>query len=117
MNNFLHWIPRALSLVFIAFLSLFALDVFTAPFEPLMLVGFLFHLLPPFVLLVLVFVAWRFPLVGAIAFIGFALAYVWLVGFDRPWSWYTAISLPSLIVGLLYLVDWWHHHKTVSINL
>ncbi len=107
----LHWTPRILSLLFVAFLSLFALDVFTRPFEPMMLVGFLVHLLPSFALFALAIVAWRFPLVGAIAFIGFALAYIWLVGFDQPWSWYALISGPSLIIGALYLADWFMHRR------
>lgn len=114
MTTFLHWAPRSLSLAFVAFLSIFALDVFTGPFEWMMLVGFAIHLIPSFALLALTAVAWRFPLVGTVAFIGFAVFYVWMVGFDRPWSWYAGISLPSLVVGLLYLADWWRSRKGTS---
>lgn len=107
MDSILHLAPRTLSLAFIAFLSIFALDVFEGSFEMMMLVGFLIHLLPSFVLLALTLVAWRYPLVGVLAFIGFALGYVFLVGPNRPWSWYAVISLPSFVVGILYFVDWW----------
>ena len=112
MNRFLYWSPRILSFAFIVFLSLFALDVFTGPFEPMMFVGLAIHLIPSFALTALALVAWRFPLVGAIAFIGFAMAYVGLVGFDRPWSWYAFISGPSLMVGFLYLIDSYLNKKT-----
>lgn len=112
MDRFLHYAPRLLSLVFVAFLSVFALDVFEGQFNALMIVGFLIHLLPSFALLALTIIAWRYPVAGAGAFIGFALAYVMLAGFDRPWSWYAAISLPSLLVGVLYLADWLYSRKT-----
>lgn len=106
MEHFVYWAPRILSLAFVAFISTFSLDVFEGSFEWMMIAGFLVHLLPSFALLALIIVAWRYPLIGVIAFIGFAVAYVWLVGFDRPWSWYAAISLSSCIVGLLYAADW-----------
>ena len=71
-----------------------------------MLVGFAIHLVPSFVLLALVAAAWRYPLVGAAAFFGFAIWYVWSVGFDRPWSWYMAIAAPALVVGALFGISW-----------
>lgn len=111
MSTFIHWAPRILSLAFVGFLSLFALDVFTSPFEWTMLLGFVIHLLPSFALLAIVLVAWRYPVVGAVAFVGFALGYIWLAGLGRPWSWYAGISGPSLIVGILYLLDWLRRKK------
>ena len=78
-----YWLPRLLSIGFVLFLSVFALDVFTWPFEPVMLIGFLVHLIPSFVLLAAVLIAWKYDLVGAIMFLGFALFYVWDVVFDR----------------------------------
>lgn len=100
------WAPRVLALTFVAFLSLFAFDVFEGPFHAMMIVGFLIHLLPSLALLALAIVAWRFPIVGAIAFIGFALLYIFLAGFDKPWSWYTLVSGPAMIIGILYVIDW-----------
>ncbi len=111
----LYWSPRILSLLFVGFLSLFALDVFTGPVSIAMILGFLVHLLPSFALLVLAILAWRYPLVGAVAFIAFAFAYVLLAGFDRPWSWYAAISLPCLIIGTMYLADWLYHRKSPTV--
>lgn len=115
MNTFIYWSPRILSLLFVGFLSLFALDVFDGPMTGAMILGFLIHLLPSFALLALTFVAWRYPLVGAIVFIGFAVGYIWLVGFDRSWTWYAAISGPALIVGVLYSLNWMRtrNNKTI----
>jgi hypothetical protein len=62
----LFWTPRALSIVFIAFLSLFALDVFDGHF------GFwqtalalTMHLIPVFVLIAVLVLAWRWEWIGA----------------------------------------------------
>ncbi|MEN9413343.1 MAG: hypothetical protein RLZZ342_430 [Candidatus Parcubacteria bacterium] len=101
-----YWLPRLLGVYFALFLSLFALDVFTGPFEPRMLVGFLIHLVPSFVLLGAVLLAWRYELVGAVVFLGSAIFYIVNVGLDRHWSWYVGIALPSVIVGTLFFVSW-----------
>jgi glucose dehydrogenase len=101
-----YWLPRILSIGFAIFLSLFALDVFSGPFEPMMLVGFAVHILPSLVLLGAILLAWKYDLVGVVMFFGFAVFYVWSAGLDRPWSWYASIALPSAVVGILFLVSW-----------
>ena len=101
-----YWSPRLLSVAFVLFLSLFALDVFTGELGWHLMISFLIHLIPAFVLLVAVAIAWKYDLVGAFIFIGFGLWYSWSAGFDKPWSWYAAIALPPIIVGFLYLVSW-----------
>lgn len=117
MDAFLTWLSRTLSLLFAAFLGIFALDVFEGAFEPLMIVGFLVHLLPSFFLIAVTFVAWRRPLVGAIGFIGFAFLYIGLVGLGRPWGWYLSISAPALIVGILYSMSWYRKQLSVKNTL
>jgi hypothetical protein len=110
-QKILHMAPRILSILFIIFLSLFAFDVFEGPFSAIMIVGFLIHLLPSLALLLLTLAAWRFSFIGAIVFIGFALLYPMIAGFDRPWSWYALLSGPTLIIGLLYFIDWLNFRK------
>jgi len=102
----IHWLPRILSIALVLFLSLFALDVFSENSGWQALLGFLIHLLPSFVLLAVVLISWKYELVGAIAFLGSAAFYVFMVGFDRPWSWYAGISGPAAIVGILFLLSW-----------
>ncbi|MFA5155314.1 MAG: hypothetical protein WC453_02670 [Patescibacteria group bacterium] len=102
----IYWLPRILSLGFVLFLSLFALDVFTEYSGWSAVLPFLIHLIPMLILLAAVLVAWKYDLVGAVIFFGFAVFYIVMVGWGRPWSWYAAISLPSAIVGLLYLLSW-----------
>lgn len=103
----LHWTPRVLSLLFVAFLALFALDVFDGGYGPLeTLVALSMHLLPNFVLLAVILLAWRWPWMGALGFLGFAAWYLLTFGGAFDWTVYALLAgLPALI-GLLYLGDW-----------
>jgi hypothetical protein len=106
-RRFLHWTPRVLSMLFIIFLSMFALDVFSGEYTFWETLGALFmHLIPSFILIAVVALAWRWQLVGAVAFGGFALWYlIWSWGmFD--WTAPALISGIPLIVASLYLADW-----------
>jgi hypothetical protein len=105
-TKIIYWLPRVLGLVFVLFLSLFAFDVFQEYSGGVALLAFFIHLLPAFILLAVVLIAWKHELFGAIAFLGLALAYVLLAGFGRPWSWYAGISGPAVVIGLLFFLNW-----------
>ena len=105
------YLPRILSLLFVGFISLFSLDVFGNYQGLSLIVAFFMHLLLPALLLVLTVLAWKFGLVGAVAFTGFAIIYTFQVP-DHP-VWILLISGPSLVAGVLYFVDWYskkHKH-------
>lgn len=106
VKKFFNRLPHLLGMGFVVFLSLFAFDVFSEYSGLSAILPFLIHLMPSFILLLFVGIAWRYEWVGAIIFLGFALLYIWSVGFERPISWYLAISLPSAIAGMLYLINW-----------
>ncbi|MDD5290752.1 MAG: hypothetical protein PHZ04_01420 [Patescibacteria group bacterium] len=110
-EKIIYWLPRILSLCFVVFLSLFALDVFGENTGWQAILGFLIHLIPSFVLLVIAIISWKYDLVGVIAFLGAAAFYVLMVGFGRHWSWYAGISGPAALVGLLFLLSWWQKRK------
>lgn len=101
----LMWIPRVLSIVFVLFLSLFALDAFSgsAPFLE-KLGGFLIHLAPTFVLLAIVVLSWRYPVFGGVALI--VAGAVFAFSFDTrmdPVAFLT-ISLPPIVVGAMFII-------------
>jgi hypothetical protein len=102
----LHWAPRILSFGFVLFLSLFALDVFSEYSGFAIIVPLFMHLIPSFILLIVVAISWKYKLVGTTVFLGFSLFYIYSVGLDRHWSWYAGISLPAAIVGTLFLLSW-----------
>ncbi len=102
----IYWLPRILSIGFVLFLSLFSLDVFSEYSGWNAVLPLLIHLLPSFVLLGAVAISWKRDLIGAIIFFGFAVFYVFAVGFDRPWSWYAGISGPAAVVGIFFFLNW-----------
>lgn len=105
-QKLIYYAPRILSIGFVAFISIFALDVFAEHSGFEVILPLIMHLLPSIILLIVALVAWKYELVGAIIFLGFALLYVMDVGFTRPLSWYLAIIFPALLVGILYLISW-----------
>jgi hypothetical protein len=110
----LYWTPRALSILFIAFLSLFALDVFD---EHLGLwrtvLALTMHLVPSFVLIAALLLAWRWEWIGAALYAGAGLLYVtWVVRMSRPVPpamrliWILAIAGPAFVIAGLFLANW-----------
>lgn len=61
------------------------------------------HVIPTLVLLVALALAWRWPLVGAVVFLGFVVLVLFQVA---PEFGYVVFALPHLIVGVLFLVVW-----------
>lgn len=108
----IYWLPRILSIGFILFLSLFALDIFSEYTGLATILPLLIHLLPSLVLLAVTALAWKYDLIGAIIYLGFALFYIFAAGLDRPWSWYAGIAGPSALVGVLYLLSWRQGRKS-----
>ena len=101
----LLWAPRVLGLAVAGFLSLFALDVFSEGGNLRgLLLGFVIHLIPTWILLATVVLAWRRPWIGGVVFVGLAAAYA-LTTLGRP-DWILVISGPLLLVGLLYFLSW-----------
>lgn len=111
-EKILYWAPRLASICFVLFLSVFAWDVFSEYSGTSVILPLLIHLIPSFVLLGAVLLAWKYELVGVVMFFGFAFLYVWNVGFDRPWSWYASIVAPATVVGILFLISWSQKART-----
>lgn len=104
-DSLLLWAPRIAGLAVGAFLSIFALDAFSGDRAFLSaLPDFLLHLTPTFALLGVVYIAWRRPWVGALAFLGLAAVYV-LTTLDHP-NWIAPIAGPLALAGLLYVASW-----------
>jgi len=106
-KSIVRWTPRILGVLFAAFLSIFALDVFEEArgFWPTAL-ALLMHLIPTAVLLLIVAVSWRWEWVGGVLFP--ALGVFYLVNFwgRFHWSAYALIAGPLFLVGALFLFSW-----------
>jgi hypothetical protein len=70
MKNFLHWLPRILAVIFIAFISIFALDVVG---DTKWYIALPMHLIPSFILTLLIIIAWKHERVGGILFLAAGL--------------------------------------------
>jgi len=103
----LFWVPRVLTILFALFLGVFALDVFG---ESLGFLGtaaaFLIHLIPAFLILIVLAVAWRWEWVGAAAYFFLSVMYLVLAWGRVHWSAYLAISAPLFVLGVLFLLGW-----------
>jgi len=108
----LFWAPRVLSIAYIAFLSLFALDVFgeVRGFGTTLL-ALIIHLIPALVLLAVLIVAWRWEWVGAALYAAAGMFYVVTVLPLRispaaKLNWSLTIAGPAFLVAAMFLANW-----------
>lgn len=108
----LLWTPRVLSIAYIVFLSLFALDVFTEQRGVgKIFLALIIHLLPSAVLVAALILAWRWEWVGAAVYGLAGSLYVGMVIRLRipagtKVNWILTIAGPAFCVAALFLVDW-----------
>ena len=117
MNNIskrtLFWAPRALSIPFIAFIGMFAMDVFG---ENLgfwkTLLALAIHLIPSLVLAAALALAWRWEWIGAVIYTVAGTLYMLTLLPRRlpPPSvkllWIATIALPAFVIAALFLANW-----------
>jgi len=117
MKNFVdwfHWIPRVLCILAILFISMFALDAF-APGLTLweQIRDFLIHLIPSYLLLAALLIAWKWEKIGGIILMSIGLGFspfIFLMNWHRTGSIWWAIgivlmiNLPFVAVGALFLI-------------
>jgi hypothetical protein len=107
MKQVLFWFPRVLCILFALFLSLFAPDVFSEDSSVWdKIVGLLIHLVPVYVVAILLIVAWRWEWVGAIVFTGLGLFYLSQAWGQEHWAAIVTISGSLTLIGVLFLLNW-----------
>ena len=108
LKGILYWTPRVLGILFILFVSMFALDIFAMGLGFWgTIVGLFMHLLPSIAMSVALVLGWRREWIGALGFFAFAIWYVAIAWDNRfHWSVYAMLlGIPGLI-GLLFLAGW-----------
>ena len=106
LKKTMYWTPRIAGILFVLFLSLFALDIFEMQLGLWgTIVGLFMHLIPSILLAIAVFIAWKREWVGAVLFIGWA---IWYVSFRREFDWIAFVMIAGLpaVIGLLFLAGW-----------
>lgn len=116
------WIPRILCIISILFISMFALDSF-APGMPLWMQirDFLIHLIPSYILALILWFAWVKEKWGGLLFIVFGSATsipIFLMNYHRTGSVWIGLSvvllinLPLIMVGVMFMIS--HYLKGKS---
>ena len=122
----IHWLPRAICIMAILFISLFAVDAFAPNLTIWQQLGaFIIHLIPSFILLGLLIAAWRWEYVGVIIFIVIGLGlspYIFMHNYDMNNSIgmsigvIMAITFPFVVVGILFVISHFVKKKNVFEN-
>jgi len=110
-----HWLPRILCIAAILFVGLFALD----SFDPRLTIwqqigGFLLHLIPCYILITFLILAWKYELIGGVVFVilGIGLSpYIYTMNYHMNHSVLISLSvigmitLPFVVVGGLFILS------------
>lgn len=102
--------------MFIAFLSLFSLDIFGMGYGFWgTILGLFMHNIPSLILLIVLLIAWKHEIVGGIVFILAGIYYIVqlliTILMNPPYQWYmlswaVQIAGPAFLIGILFLVNW-----------
>jgi hypothetical protein len=118
-SKILYWAPRILSILAILFVSVFALDAFDPELTfGQQIKGFLIHMIPSFVLLGILILAWKKELIGGIIYIviGVGLSpFIFKHNYNMNDSiWMSllvilVITFPFIVAGTLFVIS--HYRK------
>ena len=111
----IHWTPRILCILAILFISMFALD----SFGPRMTLGeqlqaFAIHLIPVYILIFFLVIAWKWELIGGMLFIILALGFtplIYIHNFNMNQSVWISLSvilminIPFVLTGGLFVLS------------
>jgi hypothetical protein len=120
-----HWLPRVIGIAAILFISIFALDAFEPGLTIWQQLGhFFMHLIPSFVLLIILLLAWKWERAGGIIFIMIGLGFsplIFMINYNRNhFPFWTSVingvvvAMPFAVVGILFLVSAYKKKKSVS---
>jgi hypothetical protein len=110
----IHWLPRIICILAILFVSMFALDSFAPGLTTWQQIeAFLMHLIPSFVLVAFLIVAWKWEFVGGILLLAIGLGlspFIFLLNHNRnhfsvgsSLMVVLLINIPFVIVGILFI--------------
>jgi hypothetical protein len=111
-QKILYWLPRVLAIIYILFISMLALDIFTEYSKiSEILIGLFMHLIPSFILIGATVLAWKKEKIGGIVFIVLALAMALFFNRNMEPIGFLIISFPVLVIGALFLASYAKNRK------
>jgi hypothetical protein len=122
---FLHWAPRILTIIAILFISMFSLDSFGGG-RPVgeQILAWLIHMIPSFVLIIVLVIAWKWENIGGVILLSIGLAFspfiFWgnYVNNHSIWMSFViilTITFPLILTGGLFILS--HHTKRKAADL
>jgi len=112
-KKILYWLPRVLGIILICFIALLSFDVFSMEGTLLKKIGgFLIHNIPTYIFIALLVFAWKNEKMGGIIFIIASLFWVMYIGGPVFFRMFSPLSLPPLIIGILFLLNSWQAKKS-----
>jgi len=120
----IHWTPRILCIIAILFISLFAADAFGHGGGFWKELGdFIIHLIPSFILLVFLIIAWKWELIGGIVLIVIGLIMTPII-YSHNFAMnqnvgmslivIASITFPFIVVGVLFIISYYMKKKQVE---
>lgn len=126
-SKILFWAPRFICLAAILFISLFAFDSFSPNLSIWQQIqAFSIHLIPSFLLIIILYIAWKWELVGGILLllVGLGLSPpVFLLNYNRNHSWSISLSIillitfPFVVAGFLFILNYYRDKKRSANHL
>jgi hypothetical protein len=120
-EKILFWAPRLICILAILFISLLAADSFGPGRTFWQQVGaFFMHLIPSFVLLALLLVAWKWELIGGIIFTAIGIGFspvIYMKNYNMNHSvWMSigiilSITIPFVLVGILFIIGYYRKKR------
>ena len=111
----IHWAPRILCILAILFVSMFALDSFGPGYTLLQqLEAFAIHLIPTYILIIFLVVAWKWELIGGLMLIILALGFtpfIYTHNYQMNHSAWMSLSIilminfPFILTGGLFVLS------------
>jgi hypothetical protein len=96
-----------LCIAFALFLSMFALDVFEEGHSVGQVAIALFmHLIPVYMVIAALLIAWRWEWTGAVLFTGLGILYIYMTWNRAPLLAYIFIAGPAFLLAALFLTNW-----------
>ena len=109
----IHWTPRILCILAILFVSMFAIDSFDPKYTFWQqLQAFFMHLIPTYILILFLVVAWKWEIIGGLILMAFALGFSPFIYFHNyqmnhsVWislSVILMINFPFILTGALFV--------------
>ena len=101
-NKFLGIAAGAIAILYTIFISIFALDALQ---DQYWVIALYIHLIPTYILVLVILFAWRWPLPGGLLFWSLGFFYLYMTGGKMNPFTYLIMLTPLFLAGLLFIMQ------------